>query len=311
MATSQDFVNWICGSELDPWFLMYLLSACRKPIKDLGSGAVHHTIYFPTVQDFSVCLPSLSEQQRIIRLLREQLAAAEKARAAAQARLKAISALPAAFVRQVFPQPGQALPAGWCSSTLGDLCEGPGQYGTSKKSNNDRKGVPVLGMYHIHEGRIRWENMSHVELPSGELTKYLLRWGDLLFNRTNSAELVGKSAVYYEDAEAVFASYLIRFRFAKDAAEPDFVCAYINSRNGRAFIERNMGRAIGQVNVSASTMHKMPIPVPEIAEQRRIAGILRDQMAVVERARAAAEEEMKSINALPAALLRQAIDGEL
>src|SRR5207247_2104000 len=68
MATSQDFVNWICGPELDPWFLMHLLIACRKPIQDLGSGAVHHTIYFPTVRAFSICLPPLSEQRRIIRL---------------------------------------------------------------------------------------------------------------------------------------------------------------------------------------------------------------------------------------------------
>jgi type I restriction enzyme S subunit len=97
MATSQDFVNWICGSELDPLFLMHLLIACRKPILDLGSGAVHHTIYFPTVEAFSVCVPCLSEQRRIARVLSDQMAAADKARMAVQARLEAAIRLPAAF----------------------------------------------------------------------------------------------------------------------------------------------------------------------------------------------------------------------
>jgi type I restriction enzyme S subunit len=102
MATSQDFVNWVCGPDLAPSFLMRLLIACREPIRDLGSGAVHHTIYFPTVEKFSICLPSLPEQRRIARLLSEQMAAVETARAAAEEALSTINALPSAFLRQAF-----------------------------------------------------------------------------------------------------------------------------------------------------------------------------------------------------------------
>jgi type I restriction enzyme S subunit len=261
------------------------------------------------VERLQVLLPPIEEQERIAAILKEQMEAVERARAATQAQLDAAKALPAAYLREVFPQPGQPLPDGWRWSMLGDLCDRPGQYGTSKKSNGDRKGAPVLGMYHIYDGRIRWENMSHIELTSDELSRYLLSCGDLLFNRTNSAELVGKTAVYDLDAEAVFASYLIRFRLAKDTADPHFVCAYINSRNGRSFIERNMARAIGQVNISASTMHKMPIPIPDIAEQRRIAGVFREQMAAVKRLQAGLEAQLAEINVLPAALLRRAFNG--
>ena len=72
-----------------------------------------------------------------------------------------------------------------------------------------------------------------------------------------------------------------------------------------------MARAIGQVNISASTMRKMPVPLPPLPEQQRIAGALREQMAAVEKARAAAEAELNTINALPAALLRRAFNGEI
>lgn len=256
-------------------------------------------------------LPPLSEQRRIATVLRDQMAAIEKARTAAQARLEAVKTLPASLLHQVFPQPDQPLLDGWQWIKLGDLCEGPGQYGTSKKSNGEGKGTPVLGMYHIHNGRIRWENISHVELTRGELAKYILKPGDMLFNRTNSAELVGKTAVYDRETVAVFASYLIRFRLLNDSADPHFVCDYINSQSGRSFIERNMGRAIGQVNISASTMHKMPIPMPPIGEQETIAQILREQMVAIEKAHLAAEEELATINNLPAALLRRAFNGEI
>lgn len=102
MATSQDFVNWVCGDALDPWFLMYLMIANRKRIRDLGSGAVHQTIYFPTVQAFSVCVPSIAEQRRLAGVLREQVGAAERACAAAEEELDTINALPAALLRRAF-----------------------------------------------------------------------------------------------------------------------------------------------------------------------------------------------------------------
>jgi type I restriction enzyme S subunit len=102
MATSQDFVNWVCGDKLDPWFLMYLMAANRRRLRDLGSGAVHQTIYFPTVQSFSVCVPPVAEQRRLATLLRERIQAAEAARTGAEAELETINALPAALLRRAF-----------------------------------------------------------------------------------------------------------------------------------------------------------------------------------------------------------------
>jgi len=286
------------------WHLGLFAGICNRWI---GQSAVKGDMLLS--QDFS--LPPIPEQERIVAKLREQMAAVEKARTAAQARREAACALPAAFIRHIFPRPDQPLPEGWRWVKLGEASDGPGQYGTSTKSNGDQQGLPVLGMSHIHDGRIRWENVFFVDLPRDELRKYLLRRGDLLFNRTNSAELVGKSAVYDTDTPAVFASYLIRFRFLEGAADPHFVAVYINSREGRSFIEKNMARAIGQVNISASTMRTMPLPLPALPLQRRISSRIDEQVAFTDSARAAAEAELNTINALPAALLRRAFNGEL
>jgi type I restriction enzyme S subunit len=102
MATSQDFVNWICGKQLDPWFLLYVLMASRNYIRSLASGSVHKTVYMPTVKSFRICLPSLDIQRDIVSRLRGGLSAAERARAALLAQLEAYERLPAALLRSTF-----------------------------------------------------------------------------------------------------------------------------------------------------------------------------------------------------------------
>ena len=78
MATSQDFCNWVCGPDLDPEFLMYAFMASQDYLRNLGSGAVHKTIYMPTIQSFHICAPGIEEQRRIARALKDRLAVVEQ-----------------------------------------------------------------------------------------------------------------------------------------------------------------------------------------------------------------------------------------
>ncbi len=73
MATSQDFVNWVCGPGLEPLFLMYLLRASRVAIRGLSSGAIHKTVYVRTVKAFQVCIPDVAEQKGIADEVRKRL----------------------------------------------------------------------------------------------------------------------------------------------------------------------------------------------------------------------------------------------
>jgi type I restriction enzyme S subunit len=102
MATSQDSVNWICSSELDPTFLMHLLRASRKYLRSLSSGAIHKTIYFPTVKAFNVCVPPIDEQRRIANLLDQQMAIADKVLVAAQAQVEMAESLPSRLLQRAF-----------------------------------------------------------------------------------------------------------------------------------------------------------------------------------------------------------------
>jgi type I restriction enzyme S subunit len=79
MATSQDFVNWVCSKRLDPNFLKYLLIAEGKNLLRFASGSVHSTIYFPEVKAFHICHPPFAEQRRIVAILDEAFAGLEEA----------------------------------------------------------------------------------------------------------------------------------------------------------------------------------------------------------------------------------------
>ena len=106
------------------------------------------------------------------------------------------------------------------------------QYGTSSKAGSDATGIPVLRMGNIQDGDLDLSNLEYLSAQDVDVQKTLLEHGDLLFNRTNSAELVGECAVFKgAPSRACFASYLIRVSF--EGFLPEFACAYINSEHGR------------------------------------------------------------------------------
>lgn len=252
-------------------------------------------------------LPPISRQRQIVDDLASSLSKVDVARSAAHAQLTAAGALSSAYLRQILEGPEAA---SWVSRPLGEVVQGNGRYGTSQRSNSEGRGLAVLGMPHIHQGRIRWQNVSFADLSPEDTDKYRLEVGDILFNRTNSAELVGKTAVFDGAREAVFASYLVRYRARQGVADPHFICAYINSRPGRNYIERHMARAVGQVNISASTMHRMPVPCPPIAEQKRLMAQLSERLIAAELLIATCREELSAVDAMPAALLRDTFNGD-
>lgn len=102
MATSQDFVNWVCGPDLDPEFLMHLLIRSRDEIRALSSGAIHKTVYMPTLKALRVCVPGIDEQRRIAAELRDRLAAIDAIEASIRTEQQAIDALPGALLRRAF-----------------------------------------------------------------------------------------------------------------------------------------------------------------------------------------------------------------
>jgi len=297
-----------CGQQICREFLALIL---RRP------ETVEHAMQGKTgsrmpradmdqLLQLEIPLPPLSEQRRIAGVLREQMAAVERARAAARARLEAVKALPAAFLRQVFPQSAQPLPPGWRWVRLGEVCDRL-DYGYTASADGSITTPKFLRITDIQNGQVNWDCVPGCAIDDALAAEYQLCDGDIVFARTGAT--TGKSFLIANPPRAVFASYLIRVRVASHVA-PSFLYGYFQCDAYWQAIRKGM-RGGAQGGFNASMLQDIRIPLPPLSEQRRIAGILREQMAAVERARAAAEAELEAIEALPAALLRRAFSGEL
>ena len=156
-------------------------------------------------------------------------------------------------------------------------------------------------MGNLQGGYLDISDLKYVDLPATEAARYKLKVGDVLINRTNSLELVGKAATFgVEDGEWLYASYLVRVEVDRVRVSPDFVTSVINSTLGRDYVLKTARRAIGMVNLNAKEMAKFPIPAPSLDEQERVVARLMN-------ARSLAEELRTSISSTEMGFLRRSI----
>ena len=121
----------------------------------------------------------------------------------------------------------------------------------------------------------------------------------------------GKVAVAKDwHPKACFASYLIRVSFLSDTA-PDYVCTFINSRHGRAYIAQVRNQQVGQANVNGTKLAAMPVPLPPLAEQQRIVAELERRLSVIQQADAVVETNLARAERLRQSFLKQAFSGKL
>jgi len=253
-------------------------------------------------------LPSeLMEQRRIVMRIAELFRKVEEARRLRRQSDERAGTLIDSEITRLFDQGKKN---GWVEKALGDYVVDD-RYGTSEKTNDNGSGTPILGMKNIQNGRLDVRNTKFLHLTIKDRNRLLLRKGDIVVNRTNSAELVGKCAVFELEGEYGFASYLIRLRLHFDKAEPKLVAAYINSPAGRAYMFKERNQVTGQANVSGTKLKALPIALPGREEQCELVAYLDNLQAQVDRLKTLQAETCAELDALTPSILDKAFRGEL
>jgi len=202
------------------------------------------------------------------------------------------------------------LPKGWVWATVEQLATKI-QYGSSAKTSEQSSGMPVLRMGNIVEGQLRFEDLKYLPKNHSEFPDLLLEKGDLLFNRTNSPELVGKAAIYAGNPEPCsFASYLIRVKMA-DGIKSNFVSFYINSVYGRKWIKTVVSQQVGQANVNGTKLQALLIPLPPNTEQHKIIEEVESRLSVTEEIEEAIDANLQRAERLRQSILKKAFSGRL
>lgn len=201
------------------------------------------------------------------------------------------------------------LPVGWVWATVEEIADAV-EYGTSAKTTEDRTGVPVLRMGNILNGELDTGDLKFLPEAHEEFPHLLLAPGDVLFNRTNSAELVGKAAVYEGDlSPCSFASYLLRVRVC--GLLPLLLATYINSPFGRAWVKSVVNQQVGQANVNGSKLRRLAVPIPPMKEQQALCTRLRRVITAERQIARDLLDLAVLLRSLDQSILAKALRGEL
>jgi type I restriction enzyme, S subunit len=245
--------------------LYYLRStAVLQRVTQSATGANLPRVDSTAFDLIPIPLPPLPEQERIVEILRR----ADEVRQLRRRANQQTQQLTQAIFHHYFGlcDPRFDYPDGWSMVRLSELFEDT-QYGTSEKMSEElQDGVAVLRMNNITvEGYLDLSDVKFIPDSEADLTKYDLRPGDILFNRTNSIDLVGKTAIWEEqsdETEYTFASYLIRVRLKEEEVVPEYIWALLNSVYGKSKMFQLAKRAVSMANINTGELGSIPVVLP-------------------------------------------------
>ncbi len=256
--TQKKVVNTIKGVENEVKQVNDINEKNIKLLKWLNSSILQDAIQWKLVsQD-----PSDESASILIEKIQ-----AEKVKLIAEWKLKKQKLLPPIKSEEI----PYELPKGWEWVRLWEVLELV-EYGSSEKAWMDTSQVPMLRMWNIQNGWIDYSDLKYLDQDSEDLPKLFLKHLDLLFNRTNSFELVWKTGLYlWKNDEYTFAGYLIRLRVFRDLINPFYVNNYINSSFFRKTqIEPTIVQQCWQANYNGTKLVWTIFPLPPKNEQDRI-----------------------------------------
>lgn len=308
IVSSHYFLYEFDERRIDRSFLGYFIRTPGFRDQVSAQGSTNYAAIRPQdVLAYTIPLPPLNEQRRLVTRideLDEKIRHAKKLKDEAEIQRQSFHG---SYVVCLF---GSGRNGGGQNRTLGDYAT-DFTYGTSEKTNDDPSGLPVLRMGNIQAGRLVLHDLKYLQVFGSDRNRLLVQPGDILVNRTNSAELVGKCAVFDQDGEFGFASYLIRVRLETAKANPTLVAAYINSPIGREYMLGNKKQMTGQANVNTQTLKSLPLPLPPIEDQGLIVERLREMESRLKVASRLQTEGDKEMDALLPAILNRAFQGTL
>jgi len=298
---STGFCGILCKEGIGPNYLkqIFLWDYFNRTKNKLASGSTQQAVNNEGVQSILIPLPPPSEQRKIVSILStideaiqktdEVIAKAEELKRGLMQRLLTRGIGHTQFKQTEIGE----IPEEWEVSRLEDvllLC----QYGLSVPlfETGTR---PIFRMNNFENGYVIPNDIKYASIDDATFNQFKLNKGDILFNRTNSYDLVGKVGIFLIDGDYTFASYLIRLRTDPSKADPFFVNYYMNVESSQNRLRSLATRGSSQSNINATNLKSILILLPSLPEQHKIASMISsvDEKLAQERKRKEQLEDLK------------------
>jgi type I restriction enzyme M protein len=269
LTTNQQFNGLVIKDEyselLDAKFLFYIASTFKTELIRLSGQTSFNFVSVKTLKEIEIPLPPLAVQQEIVAEIAGYQKIIDGARQVVENYKPRIDVRPE-----------------WPMVALGEMCFKI-QYGSSANLNTESNGFKTFRMNEIVNG-VAIDNgcMKCSDIPANEFEKYRLIRGDILFNRTNSFEHVGRTGIFNLQGDYCFASYLIRLCVTADVADPFYINLFMNTASFQIGIKQYASRAIGQANINAQSLRAYKIPLPDLETQRAIVAEIEAEQRLVD-----------------------------
>jgi type I restriction enzyme S subunit len=282
-------------------YLFHFLRTQRQIILDKAWGNAQPHISQAFVKDYKIPLPSIPDQLHIANLLSK----AETLITQRKETLRLLDEYLKSTFLEMFGDPANSMKK-FRKGTIRDVVTEV-KYGTSSPAE-DSGLYPYLRMNNISpSGYMDYSKLKYINIiDEKEKEKYVVRKGDLLFNRTNSKELVGKTGVFNLDSEMIIAGYLIRVR-TNEKANPWFLWGYLNSIHGKQTLFGMCKSIVGMANINAQELQGIKIPIPPIELQTQFAQIVEKTEAL----KTQYQQSLQELENLYNTLSQKAFRGEL
>ena len=280
-------------------FFKYVISAKLDHMSSVAHGATMKHITKKNFDEITIPYPPLLEQRRLAEILSTVNLLIEQRKH----QIEKLDLLAKSRFIEMFGDP-VTNPKEWESGTIRDIASEV-KYGTSSPATEGGKYI-YLRMNNItYDGHLDLSNLKHIDLPDDQLAKYQVQKGDVLFNRTNSKELVGKTCVFKEDIPMVIAGYIIRVR-VNARANPEYLSAILNSKYGKRTLLDMCKSIVGQANINAQELQNIDILIPPLALQNEFAAFIEQ----LDKSKFSVSQQQKTIDSYQRGIILQLAGGE-
>lgn len=299
-AINQDLKGVLPSECLDKLFLYYFFKNISKYIISNGTGATVKGVKVSFINDLIIPIPPLEEQKRIVAKIDTLFTKIDKAISLTEESLKQAKNLLPIIIDETFDSfDAEKVDLKSVSDSI--------QYGYTGKTIENGK-YYYLRITDIQGGMVNYQSTPHSDILGADIEKYKLNKGDILFARTGAT--AGKSYLFNDDVEAVFASYLIRVVCNQDIVKPSFVKWFFLSAN---YWKQIFGNIVGaaQPNFNGKKLGELNLKIPSIEQQELVIGYLEKVSKQTKQAQSKLEEQLAYLKQLKSSILSKAFKGEL